>query len=167
MENAKPENLLYKSAAALLLLTAAAKLFGAFGNAKILHVQDQLLHLGYRPVMLLAALVEIVVAFFLLKSRGNLQRSLALLWLSANFLAYHLGNYLLGIHYCPCLGSLADRLPLPRGLPNVFLLVITGYWFVASLDSLWRLWGAEQWARLVRRPRFSVFRKPPSSAQPL
>jgi len=161
--NPKDEDWLYKSAAVLLLLTAAAKLYSSCGSVRILQVQDQLLHLGYRRVMILAALVEIVVAVFLLKSRINLRRSLALLWLSANFLAYHLGNYLLGIHYCPCLGSLADRLPLPRGLPNVFLLVFAGFWFLASLESLWRLLGAEQWARLALAIR-GAFRKSAAAA---
>lgn len=104
--NVKDQNLFYKSAAALLLVTALAKLYSAGGSARLLQAQDQLLHLGYRPVMILAALIEVAVAAFLLRNRSGLRRSLLLLWLSSNFIAYRLGNYLLGIHSCSCLGAL-------------------------------------------------------------
>jgi hypothetical protein len=147
--NSGEENWFYKSAAALLLLTALAKLYSSGGGARVLQVQDQLLHLGYRPVMILVALVEIAVALFLLKSRGDLTRSLVLLWLSSNFIAYRLGSYLLGVHTCPCLGQLADRLPLPRGFADILLQLLVLYWFVGSLSTFWRLWGSEQWRRLA------------------
>jgi hypothetical protein len=157
--NTKNENWFFNLAAAMLLLTALAKLFSAGGNARVLHAQDQLLHLGYRPLMISAALLEVAVAVFLLKGRSDLRRYLVLLWLSANFISYHLGIYLLGLHTCPCLGQLADRLPLPRGLADIFLQVLVLYWFAASVNSLWRMWGSEQWARLALAPR-SVFRRP-------
>lgn len=48
----RDEKWFYRSAAAMLLLTALAKLYSSGGNARILEVQDQLLHLGYRPLMI-------------------------------------------------------------------------------------------------------------------
>lgn len=147
--NVKDQNLFYKSAAALLLVTALAKLYSAGGSARLLQAQDQLLHLGYRPVMILAALIEVAVAAFLLRNRSGLRRSLLLLWLSSNFIAYRLGNYLLGIHSCSCLGRLADRLPLPRGLADAVLQVLLLWWFVGSLSSFWRLWASERWKCLI------------------
>jgi hypothetical protein len=108
----------FNLSAAMLVLTALAKLYSAAGSARILKAQDPLLHLGYRPVMILAALLEIAAAAFLFRSRSELARSLVLLWLTANFIFYHLGDYALGIHFCPCLGQLADRLPLPRGMAD-------------------------------------------------
>lgn len=162
--NSKEENWFYKFAGALLLLTALAKLYSSGGSAKILQVQDQLFHLGYRPVLILAALVEIPVAVFLLKSRSDLRRSLVLLWLSSNFIAYRLGNYLLGIHTCPCLGQLADRLPLPRGLVDIFLVVLVLWWFAGSLGSFWRLWASERWGRFTFAIR-SGLTKPTAAAR--
>lgn len=162
--NSKEQNWFFKSAAVLLLLTALAKLYSSGGTAKILQVQDQLVHLGYQPVLVLAALVEIAVAVFLLKSRNDLRRSLVLLWLSSNFIAYRLGNYLLGMHTCPCLCQLADRLPLPRGLVDIFLLVLVLWWFAGSLGSFWRLWGSERWERFTLAIR-SGFRKPTAAAR--
>ncbi len=123
----------------MLVVTALAKLYSAAGSARILQVRDPLLHLGYRPVMILAALLEITAAVFLFRSRSESRRSLVLFWLSANFIWYHVGVHLLGVHFCPCLGQLSDSLPLPKGLADVILPVLLLYWFLGSFESLWRI----------------------------
>lgn len=146
--NSKSETWFYGSAATMLLLTAAAKLYSAGANTRILATVDPLSHLGYRPLMIAAACLEVVVAVFLLKSQSTVRRSLVLLWLTANFITYRLGNYLLGIQTCPCLGNLADRLPLRRGLADTILQAILLYWVLGSLTLFWQEWGAEHWARL-------------------
>ncbi|HEV2395164.1 MAG TPA: hypothetical protein VG146_22665 [Verrucomicrobiae bacterium] len=137
----------------MLLLTALAKLYSAGGGARILQIQDQLLHLGYRRVMVLAALFELATAALLVWNRSDLRRSLMLLWLSSNLIAYHLGNFLLGVHTCPCLGQVADRLPLPRGMADVMLQLLVLWWFLGSWNSFWRLWGSERWSRIAASPR--------------
>ncbi len=161
----KSENWFYSSTAALLLLTAGAKLYSAGANTRILATLDQLSHLGYRPLMIAAACLEVVVAVFLLKSQSTLKRSLVLLWLTANFITYHLGNYLLGIQTCPCLGNLADRLPLRRGLADTILQAMLLYWLLGSLTLFWQEWGAEHWARLPLAAR-GMFRKSSAPAHP-
>ena len=85
---------------------------------------------------------------YLVKSKNDLRRSLVLLWLSGNFLFYHLGTYLLGVYLCPCLGRLTDRLPLPQGSAEVALKFLVLYWFVTSLNRAWREWGSALWVRL-------------------
>ena len=101
---------------------------------------------------------------FLIQSRSELPRSLVLLWLSANFLFYHLGNYALGVHLCPCLGQLADRLPLPKGLADIALQVLLLYWMAGSVQSLWRVWGSKHWALIIRACRRTL-RKPSAAAR--
>ncbi|HLH54028.1 MAG TPA: hypothetical protein VKY92_10490 [Verrucomicrobiae bacterium] len=145
-------------------MTALAKLYAATGDAKVLQLQDELLRIGYRPLMISVGLLEIVVALFLCKSRSDLKRCLALLWLSGNFLLYHFGDYILGVHLCPCLGHLTDRLPLPKGLAEVLFQFLALYWFLASLNMLWREWGSVQWARLLQF-RNRLFRR--TSARPV
>lgn len=108
--NSRQETRFFNVSAWLLVITALAKLYSASGSARVFQVQDQLLHIGYRRLMISVALLEIVMAVFLLKSRSNLRRCVAVLWLSGNFLFYHLGNYILGVHLCPCLGRLTDSL---------------------------------------------------------
>ena len=110
--NSKQQNQVFKFSAVVLLITAFAKLYSSAGSVKILAVKDPLLHLGYRPLLVSVSVVEIVVAIFIIVSSNDLKRCIALLWLSGNFLFYHLGNYAMGIHLCPCLGNLTDRLPL-------------------------------------------------------
>ena len=143
----------------VLVCTALAKLYSATGHAKLLVERDLLLDLEYRPLMIAVAGVEIFVSLFLLRSRSDLKRSLALFWLSGNFLVYHLGNYLFGFHFCPCLGKLSDALPLPRGFAEAMLQVLVLYWFAMSAGIFWREWGVGQWARLAPR-RFRISPKP-------
>ena len=119
--------------AVALLLTAVAKLYCIPGTAKILPLKDQLLGLGYRRLLLLTALLEIGIAVYLLMSRSDSSRSLVLLWLSANFVSYHIGIRLLGFTGCPCLGRLAGRLPVAPGFAESMLGVLILYWFIGSL----------------------------------
>ena len=162
--NSKHEIWFYRTAAGMLLLTALAKLYSAEGSAKVLQIQDQLLHLGYGRVMVLAALIELGTAALLVLIRSDLKRSLMLLWLSSNLIAYRLGNYLLGIHTCPCLGQAADRLPLPRGMADLILQLLVLWWFVGSWSSFWRFWASERWARFAAVPG-RLFKKSSALAQ--
>lgn len=146
--NSRTDDPFFRFSAATLALTALAKLYSSGGTTKVLQVSDQLLHLGYRPLMIAAAVVELAAAAFLIKSRSHLRRGLVLLWLSANFLVYHWGNYLLGFQTCPCLGRLTDRLPLPPGSAEVALQVLVLFWLFNSFSILWRAWGAAHWTRL-------------------
>jgi len=134
------EEWFFNSAAMLLILTAVAKFCSAAGTAKILLQQDQLLHVNIRLLMLGAAASECAIAFFLLRSRHELKRALALFWLSGNFMAYRFANQALGIHYCPCLGTLAQNLPLTQARLDLILTVLVIYWFLGSSYILWRAW---------------------------
>lgn len=155
--NSAEEKWFFRVAAMLLLATALAKLYSAGGNAKILLAQDQLTHLGFRALMVLAAACEAGVAFFLLRSKNPLRCSLVLLWLTSNFICYRLFNYVLGIHTCPCLGHLTDRLPLPGSLVDVVLKLLLVWWLAGSLRITWRYWGrprrpAEAFSKLSGQP---------------
>jgi len=150
-------SLFFNAASALLVLTSVAKIWSLAGHARILQIQDPLIHLNYRPLLLLVALVELLVAAFLLKSRSDLQRGVALLWLSSNFLFYHLGNYLLNIHLCPCLGTVGDNLPLPKGMAEIAIQIVSLYWFITCLNMLWMEWLSAGWDRAVSAMRRVVF----------
>jgi hypothetical protein len=140
----KRESLFFYSAAIILVLTALAKFYSVTGDAKVLAVSDQLLHVGYRPLMAGAAVVESLIAAYLIISKQGLARSGVLLWLSANFMAYHFGNHLLGLKVCPCLGRLSAKLPLGPGMAENLLLGCILYWFLGSFYILWRAWAANQ-----------------------
>lgn len=141
-------------------------MYSSAGSVKILQVQDALLHVGYRPLILSAAVLEIGMAAFLLNNRNTLLRSLVLIWLSGNFLFYHWGGYLLGVYLCPCLGRLTDNLPLPRGFAEVMLQLLVLYWFLGSINMIWQPWGSAQWARMVGAAKtlFAAHRARPTGA---
>jgi len=83
--NSKNTYWFFRFSAVTLLFTALAKLYSSFGVAKVLQFQDALLHLGYRPLLISVALLEIGVAVFLVRSRSDLRRALVLLWLAETF----------------------------------------------------------------------------------
>ncbi len=75
--NPKSDKWFFNFSGTTLLLTSLAKLYSSAGHGKVLAVQDQLLHLGYRPLMILTATVEVTVAIFLVKSLSDVRRCLA------------------------------------------------------------------------------------------
>ncbi len=96
----------FRSAAAMLFLTAAAKLYSMTGYARILAKPDQLLHVNNRLLMALMAVVEGTVAIYLLRGKQERTRALALFWLSGNFMLYRLARVALGLGYCACMGTM-------------------------------------------------------------
>lgn len=151
-------NVFFKTASAVLTLTAVAKIWTLTGHAKILDIQDPLLQLSYRPLLISVAVIEVCVAVLLLRARNDLWRSLVLSWLSSNCLFYHLGNYLLNIHLCPCLGALDDNLPVPKGSAQVIVQFTALYWLITSLNILLREWWAPQWERGLSAGKRFFFR---------
>jgi hypothetical protein len=162
--SSRSEDSFFRFSAATLVLTSVAKLYSSAGSAKVFQMRDALLHVGYRPLMIAAGLVELAAAVFLFKTRSDLRRSLVLLWLSGNFLVYHWGSHLLGFQTCPCLGRLTDSLRLPPGSAEIALQVLVLFWLLNSLNILWRVWGSPHWARLFHRPSRMLQEASPGSS---
>jgi hypothetical protein len=128
----------FRSAAAMLLLTAFAKLYSMTGYAKILAKPDQLLLVNNRLLMAVMAVIEGMVAIYLFRGKHERTRALTLFWLSGNFMLYRLAHAALGLSYCACLGALGDNLPLSRAGLNVVLTALVLFWFFGSSYILWR-----------------------------
>jgi|SRR3984957_13643137 len=96
----------FRSAAAMLFLTAVAKLYSMAGYARILAKPDQLLHVNNRLLMAVMAVVEGTVAIYLLRGKQQQPRALALFWLSGNFMLYRLARVAMGLGYCACMGTM-------------------------------------------------------------
>jgi len=102
------------TAGALLLATAAAKIWSSFGHATMLVIPDPILGLGFRKLMLAVGGTELLVALFCFLPWAKPWLKLALVtWLAANFLVYRMGLWFIGWHHpCRCLGNLAGALRL-------------------------------------------------------
>ena len=136
----RPETWFFRSAAALLLLTALAKGFSALGSNPILEKPDPVFWvLKNRELLILVSIVEMVVAGLLISSMPLKVRRGGLLWLCANFILYRAGLWMTGAApSCKCMGDLAGRLGLTDAQASAIMLGILGYLLGGSLFFLWR-----------------------------
>lgn len=120
----------------LLVLTAAAKLWSAFGETTLLREADPLFGLSFRTLTLVAASLEIGVAAICLL-RPAVDGLLAVAWLSTAFLAYRLGLWWIGWKKpCSCLGNLTDALHISPQLADNVMKGLLAFMFIGSVSLL-------------------------------
>ncbi len=97
--------------AVLLVVTGAAKIFTAHGEADILSEIDPILMIPFRQLLLAAGIAEVMLALYLWIG-NNIRRSGAVLLCVALQLAfYRLGLFLIGYRKpCHCLGEVTQWL---------------------------------------------------------
>jgi len=130
------------SASLLLLVTAAAKLVSASGQAHMLQLTDPILLISFHHLFWILGFLELIVAavcFF--GKRLALQAGL-LACLATNFVFYRLGLVLVGYHKpsCSCLGNLTDALHIPPQTADTVMKIILGYLLFGSYTTLLWLW---------------------------
>jgi hypothetical protein len=129
-----------RSAAVILLLTAAAKAASAFGTQSILEKADPIFWvLKNRELLVLVATLEGVVAFLLLSKASLSVKRASLIWLCTNFLLYRMGLWITGAPAaCKCMGDLAGRIGLSDSQASWIMLGALGYMLGGNLFFLWR-----------------------------
>jgi hypothetical protein len=129
------------SAASLLLSTAAAKIFSAFGKSKILDVSDPIIMLPYKYVFLLVGTIELVIAFICLTKNQTLCIKTGLIaWIATGFLAYRIGlAFVIYQKPCSCLGALTDALFISPQTADFIMKIILAYLLVGSYAALFWL----------------------------
>jgi hypothetical protein len=100
-------------------------------------MQDELLLLNNRELMIGAGLLELVVAGVLFRSRDTVFSATVLFWLSANFALYRLGMLFTKNTNCPCLGSLYEKLGLKPEVFDNLVKLIVAYLVLGSIAVLW------------------------------
>jgi hypothetical protein len=128
------------SVAAVLAVTAAAKLYSATGTARILSLEDPILHVNNRLLLAVMGAVETLLAVCLWRMRGREDQTrptLAVLWLASNFIAYRLAIHIMDVTVCPCLGTLGAKLPLPPVVVNDLLTAFVLYCAAGSACLLY------------------------------
>jgi hypothetical protein len=129
------------SAGVLLALTGAVKLWSAAGAQKVLDLPDPLFGLPLRQVYVLAGLLEVFVAEYLLLGKSGIYR-LWLLWgLAALFVIYRAGlAYLHPGKPCSCLGRASEWLHLSEKTLDGIAKLILAYMMAGSVFFLVRHW---------------------------
>jgi hypothetical protein len=133
---------LVQTAVLLLTLTAAAKIFAASGESRILGQADPLFGLlTMRQSMLLAAALEIVVVVLVTRAPTALRKAVLLLWIGSVFLVYRIGLWWVGFEgSCRCLGNLGDVFGISAETADWIAKGILGYLLVGSAAILlWHL----------------------------
>ena len=122
------------SCAAVLSLTAIAKLSSAFGHAKILDFPDPLWGISNRRFLGVMAAVEFAVAALMLTRVRAEVKFLGTAWLGANFILYRVAMAILRPgKLCPCLGSVTERLRLNETTVGYVLSALAFYMFIGGL----------------------------------
>lgn len=131
------EALFRYSAVGLLLVTAAAKLVSASGNAPLLDYPDPLFGLPNRHLMLWVGWVELAVAAALVAPMDRRRQHLLVAWLSTTFLTYRTGLLLLHPDKpCACLGTLTEKLHFSQATISILLWSAVLYLLSGSLAYL-------------------------------
>jgi hypothetical protein len=125
----------------ILCVAAAAKLWSALGNARILGQLDPILGIQFRHLMLIVGLLEVSVGCACFLSRKMRLSTFFVAWLSTLFLGYRLGIWWLDWHSpCPCLGNLTDALHLSPEISNDLAKILLAYLLIGSYSLMvfWR-----------------------------
>ena len=124
------------SSAAILCITAIAKLISATGRQGVLNTLDPVLDINVRYLLILLAAIELVAMLLLLRKAGEWFSCLFVSMLGAQFLLYHiifgLGHYNRG---CPCLGTIAQRLQISQINIDKALLLAAAWLFIGGFSS--------------------------------
>ncbi len=126
-------------AAAVLWLTASAKLLSSLGAQPFLRLTDPVFHLRNRDVLLLVALIEYGVSGYCLFAKSRLLKLIGINYLGASMLVYRIirSHGGLTLHDCPCLGTIARSLPIDQSVLDLLLKLLLCFllsgssWFLA------------------------------------
>ena len=131
------------SAGTVLTTTGIAKVWSAFGQAKLLAVADPITGIKFGPLLLAVGIAEILIALVCFFSKRQTLALGLVCWLATNFLVYRLGLWWMGWHRpCSCLGSLTDALHISPQLADNIMKVVLAYLLLGSYCLL-----AWQWRR--------------------
>jgi hypothetical protein len=121
------------TSAGVLFLTALAKLWVAFGSSKILKLDDPIMGVSFRYLVLTAAILELAVAVACIFGKLSKLAVGLIAWLSTCFLIYRVGVWWMGWHRpCGCLGTLSDALHIRPELADNIMKVVLVYLLVGS-----------------------------------
>ncbi len=125
------------SAQSILVVTGAAKVFSATGDASILNIPDPVFGLKYAVLMFVVGLTEILASISLFVIKPLWIRYSVIFCFGFGFFLYNLSLSINRLdQWCPCLGTLTDRLRLNPTLIHRALGAVVLYLILGSLIGI-------------------------------
>jgi len=157
MHNIRQNNLVERmiqifmiSVVVLLLTTALAKLTSVSGSDGYLYIKDPLIGIPFRYLPLMAAVMEIIVAWLCVFGKSQLLKAACIGWLGGNLVIYRAGLWLIGyVRPCRCLGNLTTAIHLNPHTADVMIKVILAYLVAGSSLVLLSIWLRRDGSKLV------------------
>ncbi|MEJ5236739.1 MAG: hypothetical protein WHT82_00120 [Limisphaera sp.] len=139
------------SAGMVLLVTGLAKVWSSLEPSRAMEVQDPVLGVPFRWLMLAVGWLEVMVAAVCLVG-GRLQMALGLVgWLAGNLALYRLGlSWMDWKAPCGCLGHLTDALGVSPVTADRVMKVVLVYLLLGAVGGWWVL-GRLRTASLAQR----------------
>jgi hypothetical protein len=129
------------TAGVILGITAIAKIISVFGTQMMLLQSDPLIGISFRHLLLLAGLVELVIACLCLFTNKRKLNTILIAWISTSFLVYRVGLWQMNWQRpCHCLGNLSDALHISPETADTAMKIILGYLLLGSYATLFWLW---------------------------
>ena len=120
----------------ILLVTLFSKMVTLIEGPDVLKVVDGVTALSFRTLLVVSSLFEACIIVALSMSLRRNVKALALLYFAMIVGVYRIVSRLVGQHWCPCLGSLANWLPLGEEKLGLILNAIVLFLLLGSLASL-------------------------------
>jgi len=129
------------SAGCVLAITGGAKVFSAFGNAKLLSVDDPILGIPFKILIFVVGLMEIGIAAVCFTEKMKKAALCFVTMMATSFLVYRIGLWLVGWKSpCNCMGNLSDKLHISSTTADSIMKLVLAYLLIGSYASLFWLW---------------------------
>lgn len=129
------------SAGLILGLTGIAKLWSAFGSARLLAVADPIVGISFKQLMLAVGVAELAIAVACLYSKTHRLASVLVVCMATSCAVYRFGLVWVGWHRpCSCMGALTDALHIsPQAADNIMKAALA-YLLIGSYGLLFWEW---------------------------
>jgi hypothetical protein len=134
-------NLFVLMSGIILIVFGVAKVLSAFGKASLLGVQDPLVGIPFRDLLIGAGILEVAIGLHCFMTRKPQLAVFIIACFATNLLVYRV--CLWSIHWvspCHCLGNLTDALNITPKTADIIVKAVLAYLLIGSYASLLWFW---------------------------
>ncbi len=122
-------------AGAVLAFVGTAEIISSFGSSELLDIKDPMFGLGFRWLMVAAAIIHLTLSFIVLFTKHKMLGLGLTIWIAANFLVYRIGLWEMG--WAHSSGFNFDGVGFSLKATDIITVWIALFLLVASCVLLW------------------------------